>query len=57
VNPDCTGSKVFGGTTTYAFVVTPDGREITWIVTNASSGSLFTGRAVRMDLPVLGRGE
>jgi hypothetical protein len=49
VNPDCTGSKIFGGTTTYDFVVTPDGREISWIVTNAYSGSLFTGRAVRMD--------
>lgn len=49
VNPDCTGSKIFGGATTYDFVVTPDGREITWIVTNASAGSLFTGRAVRMD--------
>ena len=35
VNPDCTGSKIFGGATNYDFVVTPDGREITWIVTNA----------------------
>jgi hypothetical protein len=49
VNRDCTGSKIFGGATTYDFVVTPDGREITWIVTNPYSGSLFTGRAVRMD--------
>ena len=49
VNPDCTGSKIFGGATTFDFVVTPDGREITWIVTNAFAGSLFTGRAVRMD--------
>jgi hypothetical protein len=49
VNRDCTGSKIFGGATTYDFVVTPDGREITWIVTNAYGGPLFTGRAVRMD--------
>jgi len=49
VNRDCTGSKIFGGTTNFDFVVTPDGREITWIVTNAFAGSLYTGRAVRMD--------
>jgi hypothetical protein len=49
VNPDCTGSKSFGEATTYDFVVTPDGREISWIVTNAFAGSVFTGRAVRMD--------
>ena len=49
VNPDCTGSKTFGGVTNFDFVVTPDGREITWIVTNAFAGSLFTGRAVRME--------
>jgi hypothetical protein len=49
VNPDCTGSKTFGGTTDYDFVVTPDGREITWIVTNSGAGALFTGRAVRLD--------
>ena len=47
VNADCTGSKIFGGATTYDFVVTPDGREITWIVTN--SGAVFTGNAVRQD--------
>jgi hypothetical protein len=47
VNTDCTGSKTFGGTTNYDFVVTPDGREITWIVTNA--GAVFTGNAVRLD--------
>ena len=46
VNPDCTGSKIFGATN-FDFVVTPDGREITWIVTNAFAGSLYTGRAVR----------
>ena len=49
VNRDCTGSKIFGGATNFDFVVTPDGREITWIVTNAFAGSLFTGHAVRMD--------
>jgi len=47
VNADCTGSKIFGGATTYDFVVTPDGREITWIVTSA--GAPFSGRAVRLD--------
>ena len=47
VNPDCTGSKTFNGTATYDFTVTPDGREITWIVTN--SGAVFTGNAVRLD--------
>jgi hypothetical protein len=49
VNPDCTGSKTFGGATIFDFVVTPDGREITWMVTNDYSGSLFTGRAVRIE--------
>lgn len=49
VKPDCTGSKTFGGATDYDFVVTPDGREITWIVTNSGAGALFTGRAVRLD--------
>jgi len=49
VNRDCTGSKIFGGATNFDFVVTPDGREITWIVTNEFAGSLYTGRAVRMD--------
>jgi hypothetical protein len=49
VNADCTGSKIFGGATTYDFVVTPDGREITWIVTNSSAGMVFTGHAVRLD--------
>jgi len=47
VNADCTGSKIFGGATTYDFVVTPDGREITWIVTSA--GAPFSGHAVRLD--------
>ncbi len=47
VNADCTGSKTFGGTTNYDFVVTPDGREIHWIVTN--TGAVFTGSAIRLD--------
>ncbi len=49
VMPDCTGSKTFGGATDYDFVVTPDGHDIYWIVTNANSGALFTGHAVRLD--------
>ncbi len=49
VNADCTGSKTFGGATNYDFVVTPDGRQIAWIVTNASSGALFAGHAERME--------
>ena len=49
VNPDCTGSKNFGGPsgTNYDFVVTADGREIVWIVTNA--GTVLSGRAIRLD--------
>jgi hypothetical protein len=49
VNSDCTGSKNFGGPggTNYDFVVTADGREIVWIVTNA--GTVLSGRAVRLD--------
>jgi hypothetical protein len=49
VKSDCTGSKTFGGATDYDFVVSPDGREIVWIVTNSGAGALFTGRAVRLD--------
>lgn len=49
VNPDCTGSKTFGGVNNFDFVVTPDGREITWMVTNDYSGSLLSGRAVRIE--------
>lgn len=49
VNPDCTGSKIFGGTISYDFVVTPDGREISWIVTNSPTLAVFTGHAVRLD--------
>lgn len=46
VNADCTGSKNFEGTT-FDFVVTADGREIFFIVTNA--GVVLSGRAVRLD--------
>jgi hypothetical protein len=46
VNADCTGSKNFQGTT-FDFVVTADGREIFFIVTNA--GTVLSGRAVRLD--------
>ncbi len=49
VNSDCTGSKNFGGPAgnNYDFVVTADGREIFWMVTNA--GTVLSGRAVRLD--------
>jgi hypothetical protein len=40
VKPDC-GIKNLGGATDYDFVVTPDSRDIYWIVTNANSGALF----------------
>ena len=46
VNSDCTGSKNFEGTT-YDFMITADGREIFFIVTNA--GVVLSGRAVRLD--------
>jgi len=48
VNPDCTGSKTFGtgsSATHYDFVITPDGRTITWIETD--NGTILTGTAVR----------
>ena len=49
VNSDCTGSKNFGGAggTNYDFVITADGREIFFIVTD--KGSVVSGRAVRLD--------
>lgn len=49
VNSDCTGSKNFGGAsgTNYDFVITADGREIVWIVTNA--GTVVSGHATRLD--------
>jgi hypothetical protein len=46
VNPDCSGSKTFGGTAHFDFVITPDGKTITWIRTD--SGLIVTGTAVRM---------
>jgi hypothetical protein len=49
VNADCTGSKNFGGPggLNYDFVVTADGREIFWIITNP--GRVLSGRAIRLD--------
>lgn len=49
VNSDCTGSKNFGGSggTNYDFVITADGREIFFMITNA--GTVLFGRAVRLD--------
>jgi hypothetical protein len=47
VNSDCTGSRSFSSGTNFDFVVTADGREIFWIVTNA--GTVLSGRAVRLD--------
>ena len=49
VNSDCTGSKNFGGTggLNYDFVITADGREIFWIITNP--GMVLSGRAIRLD--------
>ena len=49
VNADCTGSKTFGTGATathFDFVITPDGKTITWIVTD--SGRIMTGTAVRI---------
>ncbi len=49
VNADCTGSKNFGRAsgTNYDFVITADGREIFFVITNA--GTVLSGRAVRLD--------
>lgn len=51
VNRDCTGSKQFTipgiATSSFDFVVTPDGSKIVFIQTD--SGALFTGTAVRLD--------
>lgn len=49
VNGDCSGTKTFGSgpaATHFNFVITPDGAQITWIVTNA--GVVMTGTAVRV---------
>jgi hypothetical protein len=48
VNPDCTGTKTFGGATTFDFVVSPNGKLIHWIVTNADT--VLSGQAVRLEL-------
>ena len=52
VNPDCTGSKTFtsstGQVSHFDFVIAPNGRTITWIVTDP--GQVFTGNAVRLDM-------
>ena len=52
VNPDCTGTMVFNGSTfeTPAFdiISTPHGRQVTMIQTN--TGTIITGTAVRMDV-------
>lgn len=49
VNSDCTGKKNFGGTSgiNYDFVITADGREIVYVITN--TGMVVSGRAVRLD--------
>lgn len=46
VNANCTGTKSAGGTT-FDFVITADGRELLYIVTNA--GTVVSGRAIRLD--------
>jgi hypothetical protein len=46
VKPDCTGTKNVGGTN-YNFVITPDGRTITWIVTDAGLTLMGTGVRLR----------
>ncbi len=47
VNRDCTGSQTFGpGFAHYDLVVSPDGREVTYIQTDA--GTVITVRSVRL---------
>ena len=49
VNSDCTGSKTFGTGATashFDFMITPDGKTITWIATN--SGVIMIGTAIRL---------
>ncbi len=47
VNPDCTGSKTFaGGAVNFDFMITPDGRTITFIETDP--GTVGSGQANRM---------
>jgi hypothetical protein len=48
VSQDCTGTKTFGSgasATHFSFVITPDGKIITWLVTNP--GWSLVGSAVR----------
>jgi hypothetical protein len=45
VNGDCTGSQTLGSSN-YDFVVTPDGREVTYISTNP--GTVITVTSVRL---------
>jgi hypothetical protein len=50
VNRDCTGSKTVGSgasATHFDFVITPDGRTITWVQTDAFW--VTSGTAVRMN--------
>jgi hypothetical protein len=47
VRSDCTGSKVFNGALHMDFVISPNGRLITWIITNA--GAIMSGTGVRLD--------
>lgn len=49
VNTDCTGSKVIGSgpsATHMNFTITPDGKTITWIITD--TGRTISGTGVRM---------
>ena len=49
VNSNCTGSKTFGTGATathFDFMITPDGKTITWIAMD--SGVIIIGTAVRM---------
>jgi len=50
VNRDCTGSQVFGagpGASHFDFVISPSGKEITYIQTD--NGAVITATAVRQD--------
>jgi hypothetical protein len=46
VKPDCTGTKILGGVH-YDFVISPNGRLISWVVTE--SGVVISGTAVKLD--------
>ena len=45
VNPDCTGSKIVGGSGHFDFVITPDGNTITWVQTDTNA--VISGKAER----------